>query len=324
MTKGILVRKAGGPEVMEWVDLPISKPGPGEVLLRQTAVGVNFIDVYYRSGLYPWPGASIVPGAEAAGVIEAIGDGVSGYRIGDRVAYVIAHGAYCQARVVPADRLIALPDGIADAAIAGALLKGLTAQYLVTASYVVRPGDTVLVHAAAGGVGLLLGQWLAAIGATAIGTAGTPDKCALARSHGYAHVINYRAQDFVAEVAAITAGKGVAAVYDSVGHDTWRGSLKCLSPRGMFVSFGQSSGMLTGFSMQDLATNGSLSANRPVLFDYIANRSELMGRSADLISRIQSGALRLDSAKTRPLHEAAEAHRALEARQTTGSTVLLP
>lgn len=324
MTKGILVRKAGGPEVMEWVDLPISKPGPGEVLLRQTAVGVNFIDVYYRSGLYPWPGASIVPGAEAAGVIEAIGDGVSGYRIGDRVAYVMAHGAYCQARVVPADRLIALPDGIADAAIAGALLKGLTAQYLVTASYVVRPGDTVLVHAAAGGVGLLLGQWLAAIGATAIGTAGTPDKCALARSHGYAHVINYRAQDFVAEVAAITAGKGVAAVYDSVGHDTWRGSLKCLSPRGMFVSFGQSSGMLTGFSMQDLATNGSLSANRPVLFDYIANRSELMGRSADLISRIQSGALRLDSAKTRPLHEAAEAHRALEARQTTGSTVLLP
>lgn len=324
MTKGILVRKAGGPEVMEWVDLPISKPGPGEVLLRQTAVGVNFIDVYYRSGLYPWPGASIVPGAEAAGVIEAIGDGVSGYRIGDRVAYVMAHGAYCQARVVPADRLIALPDGIADAAIAGALLKGLTAQYLVTASYVVRPGDTVLVHAAAGGVGLLLGQWLAAIGATAIGTAGTPDKCALARSHGYAHVINYRAQDFVAEVAAITAGKGVAAVYDSVGHDTWRGSLKCLSPRGMFVSFGQSSGMLTGFSMQDLATNGSLSANRPVLFDYIANRSELMGRSADLISRIHSGALRLDSAKTRPLHEAAEAHRALEARQTTGSTVLLP
>lgn len=324
MTKGILVRKAGGPEVMEWVDLPISKPGPGEVLLRQTAVGVNFIDVYYRSGLYPWPGASIVPGAEAAGVIEAIGDGVSGYRIGDRVAYVMAHGAYCQARVVPADRLIALPDGIADAAIAGALLKGLTAQYLVTASYVVRPGDTVLVHAAAGGVGLLLGQWLAAIGATAIGTAGTPDKCALARSHGYAHVINYRAQDFVAEVAAITAGKGVAAVYDSVGHDTWRGSLKCLSPRGMFVSFGQSSGMLTGFSVQDLATNGSLSANRPVLFDYIANRSELMGRSADLISRIHSGALRLDSAKTRPLHEAAEAHRALEARQTTGSTVLLP
>ncbi len=324
MTKGILVRKAGGPEVMEWVDLPISKPGPGEVLLRQTAVGVNFIDVYYRSGLYPWPGASIVPGAEAAGVIEAIGDGVSGYRIGDRVAYVMAHGAYCQARVVPADRLIALPDGIADAAIAGALLKGLTAQYLVTASYVVRPGDTVLVHAAAGGVGLLLGQWLAAIGATAIGTAGTPDKCALARSHGYAHVINYRAQDFVAEVAAITAGKGVAAVYDSVGHDTWRGSLKCLSPRGMFVSFGQSSGMLTGFSVQDLATNGSLSANRPVLFDYIANRSELMGRSADLISRIQSGALRLDSAKTRPLHEATEAHRALEARQTTGSTVLLP
>ena len=186
------------------------------------------------------------------------------------------------------------------------------------------PKHTVLVHAAAGGVGLLLGQWLAAIGATAIGTAGTAEKCALAHSHGYAHVINYSAQDFVAEVAAITAGKGVAAVYDSVGQDTWRGSLKCLSPRGMFVSFGQSSCKITDFSMQDLATHGSLSANRPVLFDYIANRSELMGRSSDLLSKIKLGTLRLDTATTLPLRQAADAHRALEARQTTGSTVLLP
>lgn len=324
MTKGILVRKAGGPEVMEWVDLPASKPGPGEVSVRHTAVGVNFIDVYFRSGLYPWPGASIVPGAEAAGVIEVLGDGVTDHRIGDRVAYVMAHGAYCQTRVVPADRLIAVPDEIGDVAIAGALLKGLTAQYLVTASYVVRPGDTVLVHAAAGGVGLLLGQWLAAIGATAIGTAGTAEKCALARNHGYTHVINYKAQDFVAEVATITAGRGVAAVYDSVGHDTWRGSLKCLSPRGMFVNFGQSSGMMAGFSMQDLASNGSLSANRPVLFDYIAKRAELLARAADLFALIQSGTLRLDGTTTRPLSDAADAHRALEARETTGSTVLLP
>lgn len=324
MTKGMLVQKAGGPEAMEWVDLPVSKPGPGEVLLRQTAIGVNFLDVYYRSGLYPWPEASIIPGAEAAGVVEALGAGVSDFRIGDRVAYVMAHGAYRRARVVPADRLIALPDDISDTTIAGALLKGLTAQYLVTASYVVRPGDTVLVHAAAGGVGLLLGQWLAALGAQAIGTAGSAEKCALAQNHGYAHVINYRTQDFVAEVAAITGGNGVAAAYDSVGHDTWRGSLKCLSRRGMFVNFGQSSGMMAGFSMQDLAVNGSLSANRPVLFDYIASRAELMQRSQDLFARIQSGKLRLDSATTRPLIEAADAHRALEARQTTGSTVLLP
>ncbi|WP_323007395.1 quinone oxidoreductase [Pseudorhodobacter sp.] len=324
MTKGILVRKAGGPEAMEWVDMPCLPPGPGQVLLRQTAIGVNFIDVYFRSGLYAWPEETIVPGAEAAGVIEALGPGVKDFCIGDRVAYVMAHGAYRESRVMPAHRLVALPDGITDTAIAGAFLKGLTAQYLVTASYVVRPGDTVLVHAAAGGVGLLLGQWLHALGAMALGTAGTDAKCALARSHGYAHVINYRTQDFVAEVASITGGKGVAAVYDSVGHDTWRGSLKCLSPRGMFVNFGQSSGMMSGFSMQDLASNGSLSANRPVLFDYIASRAELVQRAEDLFGKILSGALRLDTAMTRPLQDAAKAHQALEARQTTGSTVLLP
>jgi NADPH:quinone reductase len=304
--------------------LPISAPGDGEVLLRQTAVGVNFLDVYFRSGLYAWPGDSIIPGAEAAGVVEAVGPGVTDLRVGDRVAYVMAHGAYRQRRVVAADRLIALPEGITEQAIAGALLKGLTAQYLVTASYVVKPGDIVLVHAAAGGVGLLLGQWLAALGAQAIGTAGTPDKCALALRHGYAHVINYATQDFAAEVATITNGRGVAAVYDSVGQDTWRGSLKCLARRGMFVNFGQSSGMITGLTMQDLASGGSLSANRPVLFDYIVSRAELVARAGDLFARIQSGSLRLDTATTRPLHEAAEAHRALEGRQTSGSTVLLP
>lgn len=324
MNKGMLVRQAGGPEAMEWVDLPISAPGDGEVLLRQTAVGVNFLDVYFRSGLYAWPDDSIIPGAEAAGVIEAVGPGVTDLRVGDRVAYVMAHGAYRQRRVVAADRLIALPEGITEQAIAGALLKGLTAQYLVTASYVVKPGDIVLVHAAAGGVGLLLGQWLAALGAQAIGTAGTPDKCALALRHGYAHVINYATQDFAAEVATITNGRGVAAVYDSVGQDTWRGSLKCLARRGMFVNFGQSSGMITGLTMQDLASGGSLSANRPVLFDYIVSRAELVARAGDLFARIQSGSLRLDTATTRPLHEAAEAHRALEGRQTSGSTVLLP
>lgn len=321
---GWVVRRAGGPAAMEWSDLPMPVPGAGEVLLRQVAVGVNFLDVYYRSGLYPWPADHIIPGAEAAGVVAAVGAGVTGFAPGDPVAYVLPHGAYRQWRAVPADRLILLPEGIAPQTIAGALLKGLTAQYLVTASYVVRPGDTVLVHAAAGGVGLLLGQWLAALGATAIGTAGTPAKVALARAHGFAHVINYRDADFVAVVRDLTGGRGCAAVYDSVGDQTWRGSLQCLRPRGMFVSFGQSSGLIRDFSMSDLATGGSLSANRPVLFDYIRDRAELLARAGDLFARIANGSLRLDTGQTRPLAEAPEAHRALEARETTGSTVLLP
>ncbi|OIQ06617.1 MAG: DNA repair protein RecO [Rhodobacteraceae bacterium CG2_30_10_405] len=223
-----------------------------------------------------------------------------------------------------ADRLLALPAGISDTVIAGALLKGLTAQYLVTASHVVQPGETVLVHAAAGGVGLLLGQWLKALGATAIGTAGTDAKVALARAHGYAHVINYRSADFAAEVRRLTEGRGVAAVYDSVGQDTWAGSLKCLARRGMFVSFGQSSGMIQGFTLTDLARAGSLSATRPVLFDFIASRAELLARSDDLFARLGNGSLKVPEPHTWPLRDAGAAHTALEARQTTGATILLP
>lgn len=323
MGKALVARAPGGPEVMEWVDLPDGRPGAGEVLVRHSAIGVNFLDIYYRSGLYPWPEATMIPGAEAAGLVEAVGEGVTDLRLGDRVAYVLPFGAYRETRVVPAARLVPLPDGVRDSAIASALLKGLTAQYLVTASYAVQPGDTVLVHAAAGGVGLLLGPWLAALGATAIGTAGGPEKVALARKHGYAQVIDYRAGDFVAEVARLTGGAGCAAVYDSIGADTWRGSLKCLRRRGVLVNFGQSSGMIRDFALSDLAA-GSLTAIRPVLFDYIATRAELLSRSADLFARIADGTLRLDIVNTRPLREAGAVHDDIEARRTMGSTVLLP
>lgn len=322
MSKGWIARAPGGPEVMEWADLPVAEPGPGEVLLEQTAVGVNFIDVYFRSGLYPWPEDTMIPGAEASGMVLAVGAGVTDLTPGDKVAYVMPHGAYRTQRVVAADRLVRLPDGIDPVLIAGAMLKGLTAQYLVTGSYKVQAGDTVLVHAAAGGVGLILGQWLSALGARAIGTAGTPAKVALALAHGYDHVINYRTEDFAAVVAELTDGKGCAAVYDSVGADTWRGSLKCLQRRGMFVNFGQSSGMISDFALSDLAAGGSLSANRPVLFDYIVERDELLARSNDLFARILDGTIRLDAATRRPLSEAGAAHTALEARQTSGSTIL--
>jgi NADPH2:quinone reductase len=324
MDKALIAHHPGGPEVMLWQDIATPTPGTGEVLLRQTAIGVNFLDIYNRSGLYPWTTPTMIPGAEAAGVVEAVGPGVVGFAPGDRVAYVLPHGAYRQRRVVPAERLLPLPQAISDVQIAGALLKGLTAQYLVTACHAVQPGDRVLVHAAAGGVGLLLGQWLKALGAVAIGTAGSAEKVALARQHGYDHVINYRTEDFVAAVRDLTHGEGVAVVYDSVGQDTWAGSLKCLQRRGMFVNFGQSSGMITGFTLADLARGGSLSANRPVLFDYIASRTELLTRSGDLFARMASGALQTQAPHCRPLHEAAIAHDDLENRRTTGATVLLP
>lgn len=323
MAGGLVARAPGGPEALEWAELPTPDPGPGEALVAHVAVGVNFIDVYYRSGLYKWPENPMIPGGEASGIVEAVGEGVTEVRPGDRVAYVLPFGAYREKRVVPAERLVVLPDGIDPVAIAGAMLKGLTAQYLVTSSYPVQPGDTVLVHAAAGGVGLLLGQWLAALGAHAIGTAGGPEKVALARRHGYEHVIDYRSQDFVAEVERLTGGKRCAAVYDSVGADTWRGSLKCLRRRGMFVNFGQSSGMIRDFALSDLAAGGSLFACRPILFDYIADRAELLDRSSDLFAHILSGAVKLDVAATRPLRDAAAAHADLEARRTVGSTILL-
>ncbi len=323
MSKGLVAAKPGGPEVLVWTDVETPPPGQGEVTLRHTAVGVNFLDVYFRKGVYPWPEATMIPGGEAAGVVEAVGAGVSGLAVGDRVAYVLRTGAYRERRTLGAAHLVKLPDAIDDATAASIMLKGLTAQYLVTSTYPVKAGDTVLVHAAAGGVGLLLGQWLKALGATAIGTAGSAEKVELARKHGYSQVIDYRKEDFVARVREITGGSGCEVVYDSVGHDTWRGSLKCLKRFGMFANFGQSSGLIRDFALSDLAA-GSLSACRPTLFDYIATRAELERRSADLFARLTSGEVRADTIARRPLRDAAAVHADLEARRTVGATVLIP
>ncbi len=321
---GIIVRAPGGAETLEWAALETGRPGPGEALVAHRAIGVNFIDIYFRSGLYPWPATPLVPGSEAAGIIEETGAGVTGFEAGDRVAYTMAPGAYRQRRVVPVDRLVKIPDGVPFDSAASLMLKGLTAQFLVTSCFPVGSGHTVLVHAAAGGVGLLLGQWLRALGATAIGTVGATEKMAVALANGYTHVVNYREVDFPARVAEITGGRGCDVVYDSVGKDTWRGSLKCLKHRGLFASFGQSSGMITDFKLADLAAGGSLFASRPVLFDYIRAREELERRAEDLFARVAAGTVRAHVGQRFALRDARGAHEALAARRTTGATVLLP
>jgi NADPH2:quinone reductase len=286
---------------------------------------LNFLDVYHRSGSYRWPvERDLVVGSEAAGIVEAVAPDVAGLKPGDRVAYAYPFGAYATLRAIPAHRLVRLPDSLSDELAASLMLKGMTAHYLIHSAFRVEPGMAVLVHAAAGGVGRILGQWLAHKGATAIGTAGGPEKVAQARALGYAHVIDYRAGDFVAAVRDFTAGKGVHVVYDSVGRDTWRGSLACLRTRGMFVSFGQSSGVIEGFTLADLAAGGSLSACRPTLFNYIADRAELEERARDLFALVASGAILAEVGGRFALPEAAEAHRALQARATSGATVLVP
>jgi NADPH2:quinone reductase len=320
----IVVRSPGGPETLEWTAMETAAPGRGEVRIVQQAVGVNFIDTYFRKGLYPWPTTPLIPGGEASGTVEEIGPGVHDFKPGDRVAYVLPMGAYRSRRVVPAERLVKLPDAVGFDVAASLMLKGLTTQFLLTSCYAVKASDKVLVHAAAGGVGLLMGQWLKLLGATAIGTAGSAEKVAIAKANGYSHVIDYRAEDFVARVQELTGGKGCDVVYDSVGHDTWRGSLKSLRPRGMFVHFGQSSGMITDFKFSDLAAGGSLYATRPTLFDYIKSRDDLAKRAADLFAKVASGQLKAHVGRRVALRDAAEAHRDLEARRTVGSTVLLP
>ena len=320
----IAAARPGGSEVLHRIALDPPPPGPGEVLLRHTAVGVNFIDVYFRQGLYPWPvETDLILGSEGAGVVEALGAGVSGFEPGDRVAYTIQNGGYATHRLAPADRLVPIPDGISDEQAAAAMLKGLTAHYLIHDSYHVREGDTVLVHAAAGGVGLILGQWLKARGVRAIGAAGGAEKCALAASHGYGAVIDYRAEDFVARVREITDGAGVAAVYDSVGADTIMGSIDCLANFGTLVSFGQSSGAPDQVRIAHLA-RGSLKLTRPSVFHHIARPGWLPRAAAALFDIIGTGAVDLQVNWRAPLAEAAEVHRALEARRTTGCTVLLP
>jgi NADPH:quinone reductase len=321
---GVVVRAAGGPEALECTMLDTGIPGRGEVRVEQRAIGVNFIDTYFRSGLYPWPSTPLIPGAEAAGVVAELGEGVTDLAVGDRVAYTLPLGAYRTQRIVAAERLVKLPESIGFDVAASIMLKGLTAQFLLTSCFPVKGGDTVLVHAAAGGVGLLLGQWLKLLGATSIGTAGSPEKVAIAKAHGYNHVIDYRAEDFVARVKEITAAKGCNVVYDSVGKDTWRGSLKCLRLRGSFVHFGQSSGMIADFKFSDLASGGSLHATRPMLFDYIKSREELSSRAADLFGKLASGQIKAHVGQRVPLRDAAAAHRELEGRRTVGATILLP
>lgn len=325
MSKAIRIHAHGGPEALRYEENDPGRPGAGEVLVRHTAIGLNFLDVYYRTGLYPAPnGLPLVPGAEAAGVAVEAGPGVERLKAGDRIAYAAATGSYAQERVIAADRLVKVPDGIGDEQAAAMMLKGMTAEYLLRRTFKVKAGDTILCHAAAGGVGLILGQWAKHLGAVTIGTVGSADKAERARASGYDHVIDYRSQDFVAEVAAITGGRKCDVVYDSVGKDTFPGSLDCLRPLGMFVSFGQSSGPIPPFDIGLLARKGSLFATRPTLFHYNARREDLEESAAALFDVVLSGAVEISINQRYGLDEAARAHADLEGRRTTGATVLVP
>jgi len=324
LSHAIRIHEHGGPDVLRWEEVDVPPPGPGEVRIRQTAVGLNFIDTYHRTGLYPVPDLPAVLGREAAGVVEEIGPGVEGLAQGDRVAYPMEAGAYAEARIVRAAALVRLPDAVDDRTAAAVMLKGLTAWYLLRKTHRVGAGETILVHAAAGGVGLLACQWAAHLGATVIGTVGSAEKADLARSHGCAHPVLYRSEDVVARVREITGGRGVPVVYDSVGKDTIDASLDCLAPRGLLVSFGQSSGSPPPLDLQELSRRGSLFVTRPTLATYIAERDEYLEGAKELFDRIGSGVLSVEVGATYPLRDAARAHRDLEGRRTTGSTVLLP
>ncbi|MEW9807963.1 quinone oxidoreductase [Mesorhizobium sp. ZMM04-5] len=325
MSKAIKVHAHGGPEALSYEDNEPGRPGRGEALVRHTAIGLNFLDTYFRSGLYPAPnGLPLIPGGEAAGTVVEAGEGVDWLKPGDRVAYVAPLGAYADERVIAADRLVRIPEGVSDEQAAGMMLKGMTAEYLLRRTFKVKPGDTILCHAAAGGVGLIVGQWAKHLGATAIGTAGSPDKVELAATHGYDHVIDYRAQDFVAEVKRITGGRLCDVVYDSVGQDTFPGSLDCLRPLGMFVCFGQSSGPIPPFNLSILAQKGSLYATRPTLFTYVAKREDLEAAAAALFEVVAAGKVNVSINQRYALKDAARAHADLENRRTTGATILIP
>ncbi len=320
----IRIHETGGPEVLSWDTVEVARPGPGEILLRQTAVGLNFIDTYHRTGLYPLPDLPAVLGREAAGIVEEIGAGVSEPAVGDRVAYALHPGSYAELRVIPADRVVRLPQEIDDRMAAGAMLKGLTAQYLLRRTYPVRSGETILLHAAAGGVGLIACQWAKHLGATVIGTVGTPEKAELARAHGCDHPVLYDREDFVERVREITGGKGVRVVFDSVGRDTFERSLDCLAPRGLMVSFGQASGAVPPLNLGVLAQKGSLFLTRPTLATYIAAREDLVSAAEELFEVLRRGAVKVEIGQTYPLKDAARAHRELEQRKTTGSSLLIP
>jgi NADPH2:quinone reductase len=321
MAHAIRIHKSGGPEALQWEEVEVGEPGPGQVRLRQEAAGLNFIDVYHRTGLYKQQ-LPFTPGVEGAGVIEAVGANVTNVKVGDRVAYAGPLGGYAEVRLIDADRVVKLPDGISTDQAAGMMLQGMTAQMLLRSVFPVHDGDTILVHAAAGGVGLIMCQWAAALGATVIGTVGTEEKAELARAHGCAHPIVYSRQDFVAEVNKITAGQKLPVVYDSVGRDTFLKSLDCLKVRGLMVSFGNASGPPRPIPPNLLAQKGSLYLTRPTLFHYIATREQLEQSAGELFEMVSSGKVKIEVKQRFALKDAAEAHRQLEARKTTGSTIL--
>jgi NADPH:quinone reductase len=324
MAKAIRVEQVGGPEAMAYVDVTLDPPKPGEITVRHTAIGLNYIDTYHRSGLYPVPLPTGI-GLEAAGVVEAVGEGVSHVKPGGRVAYGTGPiGAYAERRNMPANRALPIPDGIADETAAGMMLKGMTVRYLVRATYVVKPGETILLHAAAGGVGVILSQWAKSLGATVIGTVGSDDKVDLARQNGCEHVINYRKEDVVKRVRDITGGAGVPVVYDGVGQATLMTSLDCLKPRGMLVSFGNASGPVKSLDLGLLSAKGSLYVTRPTLMTYTASDAELRETAEDLFAMVGSGKVKIPVNQRYALKDAVQAHRDLEARKTTGTTVLLP
>ena len=324
MVQAIRFEKTGGPEVLTWQQISVDKPGPGQVRLKHKAVGLNFIDTYQRSGLYKLALPSGL-GGEGAGVVEAVGAGVTDIKVGDRVAYCGGPpGAYAEIRVLPADRLVKLPDGVSERTAATLMLKGLTVQYLLRQTFPLKGGETILFHAAAGGVGSIACQWTRALGVTMIGTVGTDEKAAIAKANGCAHTIVYTRENFVERVKEITGGKGVPVVYDAVGKDTFPASLDCLSTRGMFVSFGNSSGPIAAFDILLLSQKGSLYATRPTLVTYTATRAAMLAMAAEMFELVKAGKIVSEARQTYALKDAAQAHRDLEARKTTGSTLLLP
>ena len=324
MAKAIRFHQVGGPEVLKYEDVEVGDPGPGQARVKNVACGLNFIDTYHRTGLYPVPLPSGI-GLEGSGVIEALAPDVTYLKVGDRVAYAGGPlGAYSEVRNIPADRLVKIAPGVTDQQAAGMMLKGLTAQYLLRRTYNVKAGDTILIHAAAGGVGLIVCQWAKALGATVIGTVGSDDKAALAKANGCDHPIVYSREDFVARVKEITAGKGVAVVYDSVGKDTFMKSLDCLSPLGMIALFGNASGNAPDLNPGVLAAKGSLFLTRPTLMTYMAKRDDLVKSADDLFGVVSSGKVKIDVRQTYALKDATKAHADLEARKTTGSTILMP
>lgn len=325
MTHAIRIHTTGGPEVLTWEDNDPGMPGPGEVRLIHEAIGLNFIDVYHRSGLYPLPALPAIPGLEGAGTVETVGEGVTEFKKGDRVAYAgVPPGAYAEVRCIPAHRLVHLPEAISMKQAAAMMLQGMTARYLLHGCYRVQPDTTLLIHAAAGGVGSLICQWAGHIGATTIGTVGSTDKARLAEENGCTHTILYREEDFAARVREITAGRGVDVVYDSIGRTTFMKSLDCLRPMGTMVLFGQASGPLEPIDIGLLAQKGSLFLTRPSLMHYTAKREDLLAHARDLFTVVASGAVKIRIMQEYALRDAAQAHRDLEARKTTGSSILVP